>query len=90
MAHIANDRLSAGVHMDMLDPYVLFPLAPFPRQSFDLFDVRAHKFIRQVAEPVQPSNAVPFVPMPCDGAASTGDQFEQDNNGRPIRARQYS
>jgi hypothetical protein len=63
MADIANDSLSAVVHMHMLDPYVLFALAPFPRQGFDLEGVRP----------------VTLVSVACDGAARTGDQFEQDN-----------
>jgi hypothetical protein len=46
MAKIANDSLSAGVHMDMLDPYFLFALAPFSRKGFDLHSVGAHEFGR--------------------------------------------
>jgi hypothetical protein len=54
-------------------------LSPCPRQGFHLQRVRAHKSIRQVAEHVQPFDAVTLVSMACDGAACTGDQFEQDN-----------
>jgi hypothetical protein len=36
MTDIANDCLSARIHMHMLDPNVLFAFAPFPRQGFDL------------------------------------------------------
>src|SRR5262249_15419454 len=79
VADAANDSLAAGVHMHMLDPYVLFALAPFPRQGFDLHGVRAHKFIRQVAEHVEPFDAVALVPMVCDGAACTCEQIEQGN-----------
>ena len=61
MAHIANDSLSVGVHMDMLDPYVLFALAPFPRQGFELHGEGALEFIREVAEHVEPFDAVAFV-----------------------------
>jgi hypothetical protein len=66
--------------MDMLDLYGLFALAPFPRQGFDLHGVGAHEFGRQVAEYVQPFNALP----------STYVQRRQRVYGRPIRARQYS
>src|SRR5262249_52819262 len=41
--------------------------------------VGAHEFGRQVAEYVEPFNAVAFVPMSYDGGACTGDQFEQEN-----------
>src|SRR5215471_19308326 len=67
------------MYMHMLDPYVLIALTPFPRQGFDLHRVRAHKFVRQVAEHIQPFDAVTFVSMACDGAACTSHQFEQDN-----------
>jgi hypothetical protein len=46
MSDIANDSLSAGVYMDMLDPYFLVALAPFSRKGFDLRSVGAHEFGR--------------------------------------------
>jgi hypothetical protein len=79
MADGANDRLPARVHVHMLDRYVLLALPPFPRQSFDLHGVGAHEFGRQVAEDIQPFDAVTLVPMACDGAACTGNQLEQSN-----------
>jgi hypothetical protein len=79
MADGANDGLSARVHMHMLDRYVLLALAPFSRQGFDLHGLGAHEFGCQVAEDIQPFNAITFISMACNGAACTGDQFEQDN-----------
>src|SRR5262245_14556522 len=79
MADVPDDGLSASMYVHVLDSYVLFALAPFPRQHFDLHGVGAHEFGRQVAEYVEPFNAVAFVPMSCDGGACTGDQFEQEN-----------
>src|SRR5215475_9454862 len=73
---IADDCLSARVYVHMLDPYVLLALTPFSRQGFDLHGVGPHEFGCQVAEHVQSFDAVSFVPMPCDGAACAGDQFE--------------
>ena len=66
MADIANDSLSARVDVHMLDRYVLFALAPFPRQCFDLHGVGAHEFGCQVAEHVQPFDAVTLVHVTCD------------------------
>jgi hypothetical protein len=58
MTDIPNDCLSAGVHMDMLHPYLLLALTPFFREGFDLHGVGAHEFGCQVAEYVQPFDAV--------------------------------
>ena len=69
--------------MDMLDPYVLFAFTPFPRQGVDLHGVRAHKFICQVAEHVQPFDAVTLVSMVRDDATSTDEQIEQGNIREP-------
>ena len=77
MADIANDSLSARVHMHMFDPYCLLALTPFPRQGFDLHGVGAHELGCQVAEDIQSFDPVTLVSMTCDGAASSGDQFEQ-------------
>jgi hypothetical protein len=79
MTDIADDSLSTGVDVNMLDRYALLTLAPFPRQGFDLHGVGAHEFGCQVAEYVQPFDAVTLVHVACDGATSTGDQFEQGN-----------
>ena len=75
MADIANDSLSARVDMHVLDRYVLFALASFPRQGFDLHGVGAHEFCCQVAENVQPFDAVTLVHVACDRATSAGDQI---------------
>jgi hypothetical protein len=77
MVDIANDSLAARVDVHMLDRYVLLTLAPFPREGFDLHGVGAHEFGCQVAENVQPFNAATLVDVACDGATSSGDQFEQ-------------
>jgi hypothetical protein len=79
MADSADDRLAARVHVHMLDRYVLLALPPFPRQSFDLHGVGAHEFGRQVAEDIQPFDAVTLVSMACNSTACASDQFEQDN-----------
>jgi hypothetical protein len=80
VADVADDGLPASVHMDMLHPYALFALASFSRQGFDLHGVRAHKFVCQVAEHVEPFDAVTLVRVACDSLTGTGNQFEQRNN----------
>ena len=62
MTDIPNDSLSARVDVHMLvDGHVLLTLASFPRQSFDLHCEGAHEFGRQVAEHVQPFDAITLV-----------------------------
>ncbi len=79
MANIADDSLSTGVDVNILDCYVLLTLAPFPRQGFDLHGEGTHEFGCQVAKHIQPFDAVPLIWMACDHVTSAGDQFKQCN-----------
>jgi hypothetical protein len=77
MADIANDRLSARVYMHMLDPDLLFALAPFPRQGFDLHGVGAHEFDCQIAEHIQP-----LMPSPSYLWPATAPRVRATNSNR--------
>ena len=81
MADISDDRLSARMYMHMLDRDVLVALAPPPRQGFHLHGVRAHKFVCQVTEHVEPFDALTLVRVAFDSAPGTGNQFEQRDIG---------
>src|SRR5262249_1273782 len=81
MTDVPDDGLSARMYMHMLDRDVLVALAPLPRQGFHLHGVRAHKFVCQVTEHVEPFDAVTLVRVACDNATRTGNQFEQRNIG---------
>jgi CHAD domain-containing protein len=88
MVDVADDRLAARVDMHMLDRDVLLALAPLPRQGFDLHGEGAHEFGCQVAEHVQPFNAVALILMASDAATCTGDELEpQRRHELRIRAK---
>ena len=90
MADIADDGLPPGVDVHMLDRYVLLTLSPFPHQGFDLHGVGAHEFSCQVAEHVQPFDAITLVQPPSLCALVAASGMLSSSSGHTLRERVFA